>query len=131
MLSVRRTVDMVTVADLDREIFPADEPVELSGARWWLASWYGVPVGFAGLRQYADGHFFRRAGVVAEHRGQGIHGRLIAARLRAAGTNSDVYTYAARDNLASANNLVDAGFRLYEPVDRYAGEAIYLVRRGA
>lgn len=120
------------VQQLDAEIFSADEPaIDLRGA-WWVAwdtshSPY-KPVAFAGCRRLSDDSygFFQRAGVLPAYRGQGIHGRLIDARLRwAKRTHLDgVITYTVLDNTASANNLIDKGFRLFDPLNAWAGEDI-------
>ena len=77
------------------------------------------PVAFSGLVpsiRWSDTVYLCRAGVLKEHRGQGIQKRLIQIRLKKAkalGMNwavTDTY-----NNPASTNSLVSCGFRLFEP----------------
>lgn len=126
MIRVARTEQLDLVRALDRAVFPGDEPVELDCGRWWLA-WDGDdPVGFGGARilDREDAAVLVRCGVVRAARGRGAQSRLIRARLRWLGEQPHVrtcVTYTTADNVASANNLIATGFRLYRPAWTWAG----------
>ncbi|MFK4505943.1 GNAT family N-acetyltransferase [Bradyrhizobium daqingense] len=86
---------------------------------WWLAYHDDDPVGFAGVvpsTHARNSGYFCRVGVLQRHRGRGLQLRLmraIEARGRRLGWNSIVSD--TTDNPASANNFIEAGYRLYEP----------------
>ncbi|MCP3388246.1 GNAT family N-acetyltransferase [Bradyrhizobium sp. CCGB12] len=89
-----------------------------SGA-WWLAYHEEDAVAFAGVvpsTHVRNSGYFCRVGVLQRHRGRGLQLRLmraIEARGRRLGWNSIVSD--TTDNPASANNFIEAGYRLYEP----------------
>ncbi len=65
--------------------------------------------------------YLRRTGVLRQYRGQGVQRALIACRDREAkrlGIKENV-TYTAKDNFASANNLIRCGYELYTPQCEY------------
>jgi GNAT superfamily N-acetyltransferase len=99
--------------------FPADEPPIWTAASWWLATQDGKPVGFAGVqrtRRWRDAGYLVRAGVVPAARGKGLQRRFLRVRevfARRQGWNWLVT--ATLHNPASANNLIAAGYRIYEP----------------
>lgn len=109
-----------TLADLHRLTFfgsasiPSFEP-----GHWWLASQSGVPVAFAGLipsTHERNAGYVCRVGVLKQHCGHGLQLRLMRAmeaRARCNGWSSIVSD--TTDNLASANNFIKAGYRLYGP----------------
>jgi hypothetical protein len=83
-----------------------------------------VPVGFAGLipstRAFNAGYFCR-VGVLKRHSGNALQLRLMRAlesRARHNGWGSIVSD--TTDNLASANNFIRAGYRLYRPPSPWA-----------
>lgn len=86
---------------------------------WWLAYLEGEPVGFAGMAEASStprAIYLNRAGVLEAHRGHRLQLRMIKAREARARLNN----YAAcvtdtTDNVASANTLIRAGYRLYVP----------------
>lgn len=125
------------IVDLDVKCFPEDYRVKPEGAYWWIDEEGGAPVAFAALKvcgaEYNRGlGYLSRAGVLPKYRGQGRQRRLIHARLAAARRLglSEVVTYVVSSNLASANSLIGAGFRLYGPAERWGGkEALYFRRR--
>ncbi|MCA2979320.1 MAG: GNAT family N-acetyltransferase [Myxococcaceae bacterium] len=113
------------IADLDKVIFcdgsPNLSPEEIAsgGGWWWLAYLGDEPVAYAGMRpgvtpSYA---YLCRAGVLQEHRGHRLQPRLV--RAREAHARRLGFTHAVSDtayyNVASANNLIRAGYRLYKP----------------
>jgi GNAT superfamily N-acetyltransferase len=92
---------------------------------WWLAYLGGEPVGFAGLVPAATldkgTGYLKRAGVLEGHRGQGLQLRLIRVREQRARRNGwHTLVTETTDNPASANNLIKAGFRIFEPETRWA-----------
>lgn len=86
---------------------------------WWLAYHDDDAVAFAGVvpsTHARNSGYFCRVGVLQRHRGQGLQLRLmraVEARGRRLGWNSIVSD--TTNNPASANNFIEAGYRLYEP----------------
>ncbi len=110
-----------TLTDLHRLTFFDDAPIpEFDHGYWWLASHRTIPVAFAGVvastRAYNAGYFCR-VGVLKKHCGNALQLRLMRAlesRARQIGWSSVVSDTTA--NLASANNFIRAGYRLYQPL---------------
>jgi GNAT superfamily N-acetyltransferase len=131
-VAIRRTADRATVAGLDRRCFPEDKACVLDDAGLWIAWAGGEPVGFA-VASHPEPSlvFLRRAGVLPKARGLGLHGRLIAARVRWARQRGArwVITYTSRDNGPSMKGLLGAGFDVYEPAEAYVGPMVYFRRR--
>jgi GNAT superfamily N-acetyltransferase len=125
------------IVELDAQCFPGDWRVKPEGAYWWIDEEKGKPVAFAGMKvcgaDYNRGlGYLSRAGVVAGQRGQGRQRRLVHARVRMARRLGlkEVVTYVVAGNLASANSLIRAGFKLYSPAERWGGkDALYFRRR--
>lgn len=118
--AVSTTPQRELLSHLDRELFPSDEPEDLTRGDWWIL--YGPerePAGFAGIRDVrGEPHlgYMTRAGVVDGHRGKGLQRRLIRVRLhraRARGWLRVVST--TLDNPPASNNLIACGFKLYHP----------------
>lgn len=129
---VRETKDVTTVQRLNDQIFPLDPMPKHTDSYYWLV-WHGkTPVGFCSMYLLTnsgepDCAFFSRAGVYHSHRGKGLGQRLIRVRLSLAKKLNlrAVVTYTI-DNIPSVNNLIKAGFRLYEPSYKWAGSnALY------
>lgn len=86
---------------------------------WWLAYHDDDAVAFAGVvpsTHARNSGYFCRVGVLQRHRGRSLQLRLmraVEARGRRLGWNSIVSD--TTDNPASANNFIEAGYRLYEP----------------
>jgi len=86
---------------------------------WWLAYCGNEPVGFAGITPSTIGPgvgYLKRAGVLPAHRGHGLQRRLLRVRERRArelGWRSVITD--TTDNVPSSNNLIKAGYRLFEP----------------
>lgn len=109
-----------TLDEMDRELF-ADSPLAKKEESWW---WLVIDqdknvVAFAGLTVYSANKtgFLSRVGVRKSHRGQGLQKKLIKVRekmLKKLGY-SRMITYVAYDNIHSANNLINCGYRLYIP----------------
>ena len=66
---------------------------------------------------------FVRAWVVKHHRGNGYHKQLIKVRVKEAVKKrcKSIVRYTLKNNYASANNLIKAGFLLHNPQYAYAG----------
>jgi ribosomal protein S18 acetylase RimI-like enzyme len=87
--------------------------------------WVGTNVNddvvcYAGMAQsWSDSRamYLSSAAVLPKYRSQGLHTRLIRARLKFAKKlgYERVITYALSGNFASLNNLIKLGFRLYRP----------------
>ncbi|MBN8989043.1 MAG: GNAT family N-acetyltransferase [Rhizobiales bacterium] len=86
---------------------------------WWLAYQKTEPVAFAGVIASAyvpNAGYFCRVGVLRRHWGAGLQLRLmraLEARARLNGWCSVISD--TTDNVASANNFIRAGYRLYQP----------------
>jgi GNAT superfamily N-acetyltransferase len=86
---------------------------------WWLVYHDDAPVAFAGLVkacQHENSGYFIRAGVLPEHRGNGLQRRLIRVReMRARKNGWTRIVTETNENIPSANSLIGAGFKLYAP----------------
>lgn len=104
---------------------------------WWVAVRGEDEIAaFASARILEeDGSLFMNsAGVLLEHRGQGLQKRLIRARCRWAKRHAPtkaVVTYTVTSNARSANSLIGCGFRQYVPaVPWFAGDdCVYWVKK--
>jgi hypothetical protein len=109
-----------TLADLHRLTFFDGAPIpEFDQGHWWLAFDERMPVGFAGVvastRAYNAGYFCR-VGVLKKHCGNALQLRLMRAlESRARHNGWCCIVSDTTDNLASANNFIRAGYRLYQP----------------
>jgi GNAT superfamily N-acetyltransferase len=109
-----------TLDDLHRFTFLETAPVpEFDVGHWWLAFCGEAPVAFAGLvpsTRARNAGYFCRVGVLQGHWGNSLQIRLmraLEARARINGWSSIVSD--TTDNIASANNFIRAGYRLYRP----------------
>jgi ribosomal protein S18 acetylase RimI-like enzyme len=109
-----------TLADLHRLTFFDGASIPgFDHGHWWLAYRETVPMAFAGVVPSTHVHnagYFCRVGVLRKYHGSGLQLRLMRAlesRARYNGWNSVVSD--TTDNLASANNFIRAGYRLYQP----------------
>jgi GNAT superfamily N-acetyltransferase len=111
-----------TLADLHRlTFFDAASMPEFDWGYWWLAYHEGIPVAFAGVvpstHAYNAGYFCR-VGVLKKHCGNRLQLRLMRAlELRARYNGWSCIVSDSTGNLASANNFIRAGYRLYQPQD--------------
>jgi hypothetical protein len=109
-----------TLADLHRlTFFDGASIPEFDQGHWWLAFHETIPVGFAGVvpstRAYNAGYFCR-VGVLKKHCGNALQLRLMRAlESRARHNGWCCIVSDTTDNLASANNFIRAGYRLYQP----------------
>lgn len=113
---------------LDKEAFPTIPVYPKIGAHWWVLGGDYLQ-GFAGLRIWnATSAFLCRAYVRPEFKGLGYHKRFIRVREKAARAwgLQTLATYTHPANLASANNLISCGFKLYTPHSPFGVEgALY------
>jgi GNAT superfamily N-acetyltransferase len=92
---------------------------EFGWGYWWLAYFEATPVAFAGVvpstRAYNAGYICR-VGVLKKHWGNRLQLRLMrAAESRGRHRGWSCVVSDTTDNLASANNFIRAGYRLYRP----------------
>ncbi len=122
---VRKTTNLDLIERLDTKLFGGEYEGYYDDRIWWLAYVDGKISGFAGLKLFQEGSlhggYLCRAGVLKKYRGQGIQRALIDCRDREAkrlGLGMNI-TYTARDNYASANNLIRCGYTLYDAELKY------------
>lgn len=104
---------------IDKQLFDGSPLALKEGSYWWLAYCGKEVVGFAGLTYYPhlSSAFLSRVGVLAEYRGLGLQRKFIRVRERQAVKDGylRVVSYTSYDNVASANNLIRCGYKLYIP----------------
>jgi GNAT superfamily N-acetyltransferase len=109
------------LSTLQKECFPYDKPYPTNDGYWWIASTDGVDIGFAGLvysSRWSDCGYFVRAGVLPNHRGQGIQKKLIRVRIRQAkALKMNWLITSTYENPASSNSLIACGFKLFNPTN--------------
>lgn len=106
---------------MQRICLPNDPPLSVEdGGEWWIAFYGDEPVGFGAIKpsvRWPSTGYLSRAGVIPEHRGNGLQRKLIRTRLKWARLQG--WQWAITDNIEgnseSANNIAASGFRLYDP----------------
>lgn len=109
---------------LHKHCLPADEYPDFSVGCWWIVyDKNGSPSAFGGLvpsSRWTDCGYLNRAGVLSFHRGRGLQRRLIRVRIAKAKQLGYEYVFSdTHDNVPSVNNLIECGFRLYDPITPY------------
>ena len=107
-----------TLVELQLACLPGDEPLQQpSRCRYWVARRGGDIEAFVIMYLFADCWYLARAGTLPEAQGQHLYPRLIRAAFTAMRKISVklCVTDCAYWNTRSANGLIRAGFRLYEP----------------
>jgi hypothetical protein len=111
-----------TLTDLHRFTFFNGASIpRFDQGHWWLAYQGPTAVAFAGIvpsTHAKNAGYFSRVGVLKRHWGNALQLRLMRAvewRARHYGWCSIVSDTTA--NVASANNFIRAGYRLFEPQD--------------
>lgn len=126
---------MQAVREMAIECFPEGA---LSRARevpgtgyWWVTKSGDSDAAFAGLKpsvRHPGVGYLALSGVLKKFRGHGLQRKLIRLRIRhAKRLGWTAVVTETIDNIHSANNLIDCGFRMYEPEFRWSKckEAIY------
>jgi acetyltransferase (GNAT) family protein len=109
-----------TLADLHRLTFLNGAAIpEFDRGHWWLTFFETTPVAFAGLvpsTRAGNAGYFCRVGVLRKHCGNRLQSRLMRAmETRAKYNGWSCVVSDTTDNIASANNFIRAGYRLYRP----------------
>ena len=124
---VRREKDLSNIISLNAAIFPEDVlNVDEQTVGWVAYDKNNNPAGFCTARTLEDGVlYFDRGGVFKEHRGQGLHRKLIEIRERYARKNGykNIITYVMKDNIKSLTTLVRCDYLIYTPAYQWAGKA--------
>jgi GNAT superfamily N-acetyltransferase len=108
------------LAELHRlTFFDGASVPDFDEGHWWLAYQDARPVAFAGVvpstRAYKAGYFCR-VGVLKRHCGNRLQLKLMRAlELRARHIGWRCIVSDTTENLASANNFIRAGYRMYQP----------------
>lgn len=122
------------VISLDAQVFVREELLslkEIDRTEWWIArDEEGEPVGYAGARLLLSQKmvYLVRAGVLPRARGNGLQRRLVRCRVNWGAKHGaeTAITYTLSENHPSSNNLIKAGFVLYEPTWAWVGtEVLY------
>lgn len=91
---------------------------------WWLAYRGNVAVGFAGMiasTRARHAGYFSRVGVLKGHCGNGLQRRFMRTVEAQARRNGWIAVVSdTTNNLASSNNFIRAGYRLYQPKEPWA-----------
>jgi GNAT superfamily N-acetyltransferase len=109
-----------TLTELHRLTFFARAPIpSFAWGYWWLAYCEAAPVAFAGLlpsTHVRNAGYFCRVGVLQPHWGNGLQRRLMRTMEQRARRNGwRCVVSDTTSNIASANNFIRAGYRLYQP----------------
>lgn len=119
--------DVDHLIDLHNLTFGDTAPMaEFEYGAWWLVYMSDVltrntdPIAFAGITQCTEAKnhgYLKRTGVLQSHTGHGLQRRLIRMRESYARKQgwTTIITDTSRDSLPSSNNLIKAGYKLYEP----------------
>lgn len=114
-----------TLAGLHTRTFDASCPHgDYGDGFWWLAFFEDAPVAFGGICEStlsSDYGYFSRVGVLRAHRGNALQLRLMRAmdaKARRQGWTKMI-TDTTNTNW-SANNIITAGYRLWDPPKLYA-----------
>ena len=118
-----RQVDGADEADVLRELQepfkPAMSVVDTTDGWWWIAYRARVPVAYLGAilsTHYPNTLYFKRVGVLPEHRGNDLQSRLMRSLERFAGLRGFAGMVSdTTDNVHSANNFIRTGWQLFDP----------------
>lgn len=122
---LRLSTDEFNLKRLNKEIFPSDDCDLTPNTKFWLLYKERNAIGFCSVRPISRSILFlSRAGLQWDHRGHGLHRRMIKARIKYARQNNYkcIITYTIYSNTRSARNLIKEGFELYDPEWEYAGK---------
>lgn len=118
-VDIRLDLVQMRLSVLQKKCLPNDKPYDTTSGYWWIATKNGVDIGFAGLvhsSRWSDCCNLIRAGVVPDHRGQGLQKKFIRVRIRQAkALKMNWIVTSTYDNPASANSLIACGFKMFNP----------------
>jgi GNAT superfamily N-acetyltransferase len=108
------------LTELHRMTFFGCAPIpSFAWGHWWLACHQTIPVAFAGIvpsTHVRNAGYICRVGVIQPHWGYGLQLRLMrAAEARARRNGWSHLVSDTTGNVASANNFIRAGYRMYQP----------------
>ncbi len=113
------------------DTFSELKPRHLKDGYWWLVHKDLQLVGFAGLVPFIPFPlcgYYKRGAVLSEHRGNGIQRDLMELRENRARASTDwthLYSDCDVGNVASANNFIQAGFKLVEAERPWEPNALF------
>lgn len=123
------------------KMFPKDflplKDHHLENGCWWLVypDDSNKIVGFAGMvpfTPFARYGYLKRAAILPDHRGRGLQKLLLEYREMAARDSTDWTTLVSSthiSNIASSNNFISAGYKLFEPERPWEGkDNIYWIK---
>ena len=105
---------------MDSEVLFGDYPViDWRDCVWFIGIEDGKDVCYCGVRLWENVAYLSRAGVMPDFRGKGYQLRMIQKRLEYIKKQgiTRVVTDTIASNTASNNNLIKAGFKMYDPGD--------------
>ena len=118
-VDIRLDLVQMRLSVLQKKCLPNDKPYDTTSGYWWIATKNGVDIGFAGLvhsSRWSDCCNLIRAGVVPDHRGQGLQKKFIRVRIRQAkALKMNWIVTSTYDNPASANSLIACNFKMFNP----------------
>lgn len=127
MYRIRRVNDLDQIRLMDLEEFDGCEFPE--GHTWWAVLNGATAVGYASAvyRPELGYVYLGRCMVVESARGNKLQRRLLRARIAwAKEQGADrVITYTLLKNYESLVNLLRAGFRFYDPDNKYCGDDVH------
>jgi GNAT superfamily N-acetyltransferase len=119
-VDIRNSSHVSVIKHLQKEILPSDNLYKPDHGHWWIAYTEAEkPVAFGGLVRsmvWTDTGYLCRSGVLDEYTGHGLQKRLIQARIKQAKKLRWNWVITdTTDNPASANSLINSGFKIYTP----------------
>ena len=127
---VRKTDKFDLILSLNRKIFPCDDLEICDNTVGWIIWHNKTPVGFCTMRMLTHRiAYMDRAGILEEHRGKGLHKKLLRVRESYARRQNykEIITYTVSDNFDSLFTLVRHGYKKYDPEYAYAGRTCHYV----
>lgn len=114
------------LTEMHVKAFGKDTPLpDFNVGYWWIVSAFdGEEAGFCGLRPsytVPNAGYLIRAAVLEAHRGHGLQKKMV--RIREAKARKLGWTLLrtdTTDNVHSSNNLMNMGYRLFEPAHKWA-----------
>jgi len=126
--------DIEAIEAADRVCFPFDKPYMFAWDKnaSWVAHDKEELVGYLSAHPLRNGiWFFSRVGVMPSHRGQGLQRKLMTVMERHGRREGwrEVVTYTVGRNGYSTANILEAGYRTYEPRKSYVGFQVVHLRK--